>query len=73
MEPMTLLDRRVPQRGWEQEYGVPNFVIGAADVLYYHRKRVANRDVELIDAAILRLYLPWFRRAARSSPIPRQV
>lgn len=66
--PTTLLDRRVPQRGWEQEYGVPSYLIGAADVLYFHRRRVANPDVAVIDAAILRLYGPWMRRAERRGP-----
>lgn len=68
--PTTLLDRRVPQRGWEQEYGVPSYLIGAADILFYHRKRVANPDVAVIDAAILRLYGPWIKRHAASSRIP---
>jgi hypothetical protein len=62
--PTTLIDRRVPQRGWEHEYGVPSYLIGAADVLYHHRKRVAHPDVAVIDAAILRLYGPWIRRAS---------
>ena len=62
MVPTTLLDRRVPQRGWEQEYGVPSYLIGAADVLYHHRKRVASPDIGVIDAAIIRLYGPWMRR-----------
>ena len=69
--PTSLLDRRVPQRGWEREYGVPYCLIGAADVLYYHRKRVASAEVAEIDAAILRLYGPWIRRDAASSPIPQ--
>jgi len=71
--PVALLDRRVPQRGWEQEYGVPTYLIGAADVLYHHRKWVANTDAAVIDAAILRLFGPWIRRHAASSPIPQQV
>jgi hypothetical protein len=73
MLPPTVHDHRVPQRGWEREYGVPAYLIGAADVLYYHRKRAANRDVAAIDAAILRLYGPWIRRDASSSPIPQDL
>ncbi len=69
--PTSLLDRRVSQRDWEREYGVPYCLIGAADVLYYHRKRVASAEVAEIDAAILRLYGPWIRRHAASSPIPQ--
>ncbi len=71
--PLPLFDRRVPQRGWEREYGVPAYLIGAADVLYHHRKSVANTDAAVIDAAILRLFGPWIRRCALSSPIPQEV
>jgi hypothetical protein len=72
MVPMTVLDCRVPQRGWEHEYGVPSYLVGAAADLYHHRKRVANPDVAVIDAAILRLYGPWITQDAASSPIKHE-
>jgi hypothetical protein len=72
-EPWGLLDRRHPRRGWEQKYGVPSYLSEAADVLYRHRRRAADPDLDVIDAAILRLFWPWMRRGAASIPIPQEA
>lgn len=66
--PLGLDDRRFPRRGWEQDYGVPHYLVGAADVLYYHRRQIAEPDMAVIDAALLRLYQPWIRQDAAWSP-----
>jgi len=66
MAPLTLLDRGVPQWGWEQEYGVPSSLIGVADDLFRHRTRAAKPEVAVIDSAILRLFGPWIRQDAAS-------
>lgn len=70
--PATLRDRRVLRRGWEREYGVTSYQIGTA-VLDHDCKCVANPQVAVIDAAILRLYGPCIGRDAAARAIPRKV
>ena len=74
MAPTTLMIAPLEFRrtGVEREYGVPSYLIGAADVLYYHRKGVASAEVAAIDAAILRLYASdQARRRVESNTIVR--
>ncbi len=70
---VALLDRRRPQRGWEQAYGVPYALSEAADVLYFERQGAVNSDLDAIDAAILRLFWPWLRRATGRGPIAQET
>ena len=60
--PCTLLDTRVPQPGREEsDYGVPSYIVAAAATLYRARNTASSPEVHVIDAAIMRLYLPGLR------------
>ena len=58
----SILDARVPQVGQEHDYGVPDYVVAAVAGLTLARNECSDADVDVIDAAILRLYAPWTRK-----------
>lgn len=71
--PWALLDRHFAQRGWEHDYGVPSYIIAAADALYLHRERAADSDLDEVDTAILRLFWPWLRRVPGLGPVAQGI
>lgn len=60
----TVLDPRFPQPGRYSEYGVPQLLRPAADVLYQAMIDCpqVSPDVQLVESALLRLLEPWARR-----------
>jgi len=57
----NILDRRFPQPGRYSEYGVPQLLRPAADVLYQALIDCpeVSQDVQLVESALLRLLEPW--------------
>lgn len=59
----TIMDMRVPQPGREvDEYGVHAVLLPALQAIRQSRNTCSDQDVDVLDAALLRLLAPWIEQ-----------
>lgn len=59
---ISILNTKFTQPERYKDYSVPKVILPAVETLYKQRNVCADKDVEIIDEALVRLLSPWIKR-----------